>query len=202
MISILYDTERCLDGLKLVDGFFHPLSERREPVHVVTADLDDPVVLQFVNARDGDALVQFMSKYSAGDLYTPEDPPRTWFAPSLSAAKIADMRDYVRQKLARAGSSDQVEALVSLSEPRIETKATFHLRDGKAQMLLRCHHLFDFMRLEVATIAVEGAKLVTCGHCGNYFLAGPGTSRRADALHCSDKCRVGAMRARKKEGSK
>ena len=94
MISILYDTERCFDGLKLVDGFFRPLSERREPVHVITADLDDPVVLQFVNARDEGALVQFMSKYSAGDLYTPEDPPKTMFAPNLRATKIADMRDF------------------------------------------------------------------------------------------------------------
>jgi hypothetical protein len=200
MISILYDTERCLDGLKLVDGFFRPLSERREPVHVVTADLDDPVVLQFVNARDEDALVQFMSKYSAGDLYTQEDPPQTMFAPRLGATKIADMRDYLRRKLASTGSSDQVEALVALSEPRIETKATFHLRDGKAQMLLRCHHLLDFMRMEVATIAVEGAKLVTCGYCGNYFPTGPATSRRTDAQYCSDKCRVAAMRARKKGG--
>ena len=136
MISILYDTERCLDGLKLVDGFFRPLSERREPVHVVTADLDDPVVLQFVNARDEDALVQFMSKYSAGNLYTGEEPPQTRVAHTLGATKLADMRDYLRRKLASAGSSDQVEALVALSEPRIETKATFHLRDGKAQMLL------------------------------------------------------------------
>ena len=197
MISMIYDTERCLDGLTLVDGLFHARSERREPVHVVTADLDDPVVLQFVNARDEDALVQFMSKYSAGNLYTPWDPPKTRFAPNVSAIKISDMRDYLRQKLA---SSDQVEALVALSEPQIEAKTSFHLRDGKAQMLLRCHHLLDFMRMEVATIAVEGAKLVTCGCCGNYFATGPATSRRTDAQYCSDKCRVAAMRARKKEG--
>jgi hypothetical protein len=196
MLSIVYNTERCLDGLELVDGYFRPRSERREPVHVVTADLNDLVVLQFVNARDADALLHFISKYSAGDLYTSTDPPKTRFTPNVSAAELADMQNYLRQKLA---SSDQVEALVSLSEPQIETKAAFFLRDGEAQMLLRCHHLLDFMRMEVAMIAVEGVKLVTCGHCRNYFLTGRPASRRTDTQHCSDRCRVAAMRARKKE---
>ena len=44
--------------------------------------------------------MQFMAKYSAGDLYTPEDPPKTVFVPNLSATKLADMRDFLRQKLA------------------------------------------------------------------------------------------------------
>ena len=53
----------------LADGFFRPRSERREPVHLVTADLEDPIVLQFVNARDD--LAPFMSRYSAGSVFTP-----------------------------------------------------------------------------------------------------------------------------------
>jgi hypothetical protein len=198
MISILYDTERCLDGLTLVDGFFRPLSARREPVRVVTADLDDPVVLQLLNARDD--LLPFMSRYSAGAVYTPwGGAPDPMYEPNVHFSTIAGWQILLRQRVTEAGSSDQVAALVSLSDPHIRTAISFHLRDGRAQMLVRCDELFDFMRLEAAMIAIEGAKLVTCGCCGNYFAAGPATSRRTDAQYCSDKCRVAAMRARKKE---
>jgi hypothetical protein len=198
MISILYLTERCLDGLKLVDGWFRPLSERREPVHVVTADLEDPVVLQLVNARDD--LVPFMSRYSAGDVRTSWGDDDPMFAPNVHIDTITHWQGIFLEGLIGAGSTNQVDALVSLSHPLIGAEVSFHLRDGKPRMLVQIRELFDFMRMEAATIALEGAKLVTCGYCRNYFLTGPSTSRRTDALHCSDKCRVAAMRARKKGG--
>jgi hypothetical protein len=105
----------------------------------------------------------------------------------------------MRQRIVSAGSSDQVDALVSISQLQISLMASFHLRDGKPQMLAQCNRLLDFMRMEIGMIALEGAKLITCEHCRNLFLTGPGTSRRIHATHCSDRCRVAAMRARKKE---
>jgi hypothetical protein len=193
-ISLLFETERCLDGLHLVDGFFRPRSERREPIHVVTADLEDPVVLQFMNARDD--LLPFMSRYSAGGVMTPLQPAEEWHT---HINTIAHWQGLLRQKIVIAGSPDQVDALVSLSQPQIRLLASFHLRDGKPQMLAQCDHLLDFMRMEIGMIALNGAKLVTCEHCKNLFLTGPSTSRRVHATHCSDRCRVAAMRARKKE---
>jgi hypothetical protein len=105
----------------------------------------------------------------------------------------------MRQKIVIAGSPDQVDALVSLSQPQIRLLTSFHLRDGKPQMLAQCDYLLDFMRMEIGMIALNGAKLVACEHCKNLFLTGPSTSRRIHAAHCSDRCRVAAMRARNKE---
>jgi hypothetical protein len=208
MISLLYNTERCLDGLTVVDGYFRPLSERREPVHVVTADLENPVVLQLVNARDD--LLPFMSRYSAGDVYSPSPGPAfevpigtavgdvytasvdPGYEPNVHIGMIAGWQRILRDRLISAGKP-------SLNDPYIRAHISLHLRDGKPQMLVRCHELFELMRLEVATIVVEGAKVVICERCKNLFLAGRSTSRRSDATFCSDRCRVAAMRARKKE---
>ena len=63
-------------------------------------------------------------------------------------------------------------------------------------MLLECPHLTQFMTMEIAMIAMHGAKLGTCEHCGAVFLTGPLTGRRSHAKYCSDRCRVAAMRAR------
>ena len=70
MLGLLYETERCLAGLPLdADGFFRPISERREPVRVITVDLADPMVIQI--RQPGDDLLPFMSQCSAGDLKCP-----------------------------------------------------------------------------------------------------------------------------------
>jgi hypothetical protein len=202
MITLAFTAARCLDGLALVNGCLERRSGRREPVHVITADLEDPVALQFVNARGEAALVSFMSRYmydfqgivDERSLYAPD--------PNLALVRIdaiADLQKRFEEKLISLNGPNQVESIISLA-PTDRTSVSFHLRDGKPQMMVQCNNLFDFMRLEAGTIGVEGSRLVTCGHCGNLFLAGQGTSRRADALHCSDKCRVAAMRARKKEG--
>jgi hypothetical protein len=212
-IGPLLETERCLDGVHLVDGFFRPRSERREPVRVGPADLEDLVVLQFMNARDD--LVPFMSRYSAGSLVPISRDLPTHLVPFLKDPEkhtgVVDPQPFahvemvtswqggLRRFLVGAGSSDPVNALVSLSHPPIDLKASFHIQNGKPQMLLRCEHLLEFMKMEAAMVALEGAKLVTCENCRNLFLTGPSTSRRIHATHCSDRCRVAAMRARKKE---
>lgn len=215
MIGLLLETERCLDGVHLVDGFFRPRSERREPVRVVSADLDDLVVLDFVNARDD--LAPFMSRYSAGTLVQLDRDPHAHIDPSLreelALPKYAPLKvepfaqikmvtfwqEGLRRNLVGASGPDPVNALVSLSHPSIDLKASFHIQNGKPQMLVRCEYLLEFMKMEIAMIALEGAKLATCEHCPNFFLTGSSTSRRSHATFCSDRCRVAAMRARKKE---
>jgi hypothetical protein len=214
-IGLLLETERCLDGVHLVDGFFRPRSERREPVRVVSADLNSLVVLDFVNARD--ELAPFLARYSTGTLVQLDRDPHAHIDPPLrerlvlpkhipskvepfaEIKMVTFWQEGLRRNLVGAGGPDPVNTLVSLSHPAIDLGASFNLRDGKPQMLLRCEHLLDFMKMEVAMIALEGAKLVTCEHCKNFFLTGPSTSRRIHATHCSDRCRVAAMRARKKE---
>src|SRR5262245_20499471 len=135
MITLSYDTERCLDGLTLVGGFFRPLSARREPVHVVTVDLEDPVVLQFLNARDD--LLPFMSRYSAGDVHGPRE--------LVHINAITHWQNLFREKIVGA---DLVDALVTISRPDsgvgVGVGASFHLQGGKPQMQIRCNTLLDF----------------------------------------------------------
>jgi hypothetical protein len=193
MPSLILKTQRCLDGLKIIeDGILWPRSERREQVRIVTTDLKDPVAVQFINARGQAGLVQFMSRYSAGSTALDDEREVT------AIDDVASIQDIFLQRVADAGGANQLEALLSISSPLVKVRADFHLRDGEAQMLLYCNDLLDLMRMEIAMVALEGAKLVTCEHCRNYFLTGPYTGRRIHTIHCSDKCRVAAMRARKK----
>ena len=197
MLGLLYETERCLDGLRLdADGFLRPISERREPVRVVTVDLADPMVIRFANA--GDDLLPFMSQCSAGDVKTPIDFG-PGYGPHIHVSTVGGMQKVLRQYLIDAGGSNPIDAFVPLSQPFISLKSSLRLYNGKPQLLLQCDELFDFLRMETALIALEGAKVVVCEQCENLFLTGPGTGRRIHAVHCSDKCRVGATRARKKE---
>jgi hypothetical protein len=165
----------------------------------MTTDLEDPVVLQFINARDD--LLPFMSRYSAGSVLTPEFPGADHGVESDPQAHITALdrdQEYLRQLLVNATGPDPVKACINLKFIRLE--AALQLRDDKPQMLLRCKNLLDFMRMEVAMVALEGAKLATCERCPNLFLTGSSTSRRSHATFCSDRCRVAASRARKMGG--
>ena len=196
MIGLLYETERCLDGLRLdAEGYFRPLSERREPVRIITADLANPVAIQLANADD---LVRFMSWYSAGDIITPGTFPRD-YTPHIHITRIEAMKLAFRQFLIDASGPNPVDTFVALSRPFVSLKASLRLYEGKPQLLAQCDDLLNFLRAETMLIALEGAKVVVCEQCQDLFLAGPGTGRRVHAIHCSDKCRVASSRARKKE---
>jgi hypothetical protein len=52
--------------------------------------------------------------------------------------------------------------------------------------------------IEMALAAEHGAVLAKCEHGGEYFLTGPLTGRRLGSKYCSARCRVAAMRARKR----
>lgn len=194
MIGLLFTTDRCTDGVALVDGAFQPRSERREPVSIRTTDLSNPAVIQFLNAHDD--LVPFLSRYTAGSL-VPIGPQ----APAFSKWNMLKfLQGDLRRHLTAAGGPNPLDALVALSHPVVDLHAVFRLEGDKPQMLLRCEDLIGFMKMETALVALEGAKLAACEHCGNLFLTGSSTSRRSHATYCSDRCRVAAMRARKKGG--
>jgi hypothetical protein len=224
MIGLLLESQRCLDGVVLTDGFFQPRSERRQPGRLVTTDLEDPTVVQFVNARDD--LVPFLSRYTTGSLVPIGDYSYTgMLTPTIAPHRVDTVAGYprdtvevaesnalnlitfwqarLRECLVAAGGPDPVGALVALSYPPIQTMITFHLgdADAKPQMLVQCKNLLDFMRMETSMVALEGAKIASCAHCPNIFITGAATTRRAHAIYCSDRCRVAAMRKRKMGGT-
>ena len=68
-------------------------------------------------------------------------------------------------------------------------------------MFLELRSLVGFMRAEVALILCGGTKVMSCAQCGNFFIAGAGRnagSKRSGAIYCSPRCRVAAVRSRKK----
>jgi hypothetical protein len=202
MIGLLFETERCLDGLRLdADGYLRPASARLEAVRIFTNDLADPMVIRFVNTGDAD-LLPFMSQCSAGDVKKPIDFG-PGYEPHVHIGGIKGMQLTLRKCLIDASGPNPIEAFIKYGPPEpfnyTPVKSTLRLYNGKPQLLLESDELHDFMRLETQLIALEGAKVVVCEQCENLFLTGPGTGRRIHAVHCSDKCRVGATRARKKE---
>ena len=197
MFGLLLQTERCQDGVDLTESHFRPRTNRREPLRLVTADLADPVVLQFLNAHfyGYETLVAFMSKYTAGS-FVGTGAGGDFAHPAF----IMRWANFLRQMLLAAGGGEPIDALIGITkDTSINLNPTFHLEDGKPRMLLQCTDLPMFMQMEIAMIALEGAKLVNCEQCRNFFLTGPLTGRRSDATFCSDRCKVAAMRARKKE---
>jgi len=201
MFGLLVELDYCPDGVIRTEYDFRPRTNRIERLRLVTADLKDPVVLQFVNARDD--LVPFLSKYTTGSFRGVSQLP-TFYDVGYAYSPIRLQND-LREILLLAGGGEPIDALIRVTSERpatldpIDLSPAFHLERGKPRMLLRCTELTTFMQMEIAMVALEGAKVVTCEHCHNLFLTGPSTSRRSDATFCSDRCRVAAMRARKKE---
>jgi hypothetical protein len=224
MLGLILETRRCPDGFELasrdvrVTDYQHGTdwiehkerflsrTERREPLRVELRNLEAPAVLQFVNARDDGAISRFLSKYG---WLSEEENPR--YAPYGSEYElVSTSQKQFRLWLTSAGAGNPVEAVRGLLGEhyyegidfpglgKIELEPTFHLpaEGGPPQMLLNCSDLTNFMKMEIAMVAMHGVKLATCEQCHDFFLTGPLTGRRSHAKYCSDRCRVAALRAR------
>jgi len=60
---------------------------------------------------------------------------------------------------------------------------------GGVELKLTPATLRDALWLQLAQAITEGAKIRKCLHCNEWFRAGPGADRRADAEFCSDEHR-------------
>jgi hypothetical protein len=172
-------------------------------------NLEDPVVVQFVNAREDADRVNFFTRF--GPVL---EPQRKGLMAQISVEEtlehfhgrkiILDVQQRFRDDLTHACGS-QVDALLAINAddyPSLIPKFGLGGEGGALRMLLQCRELYFFMKMEVAMAAMQGVKLGTCGHCGDIFLTGPLTGRRSHAIYCSGRCRVAAMRARNAENTK
>ncbi len=143
-------TERCPDGIELRDyggkieeggKSFLYRTERREPLKLEIQNLESPVVVQFVNARDDASLVKFFSKY--GFLLDPYlrggEDRGDYFTFTLC-------RDEVRNVLVKVGGPNHVDALNAINK-EIEFQGSIKLNpmfdlageNGRPRMLLRAN---------------------------------------------------------------
>ena len=215
-------TQRCPDGVELAadeEGrrFFRPRTDRREPVRLEMQDLENSVVVEFINARDDEKLTKFVTKF--GGIYEESEfnNPQARAAQEQGARKlgvvisahkpdifgvqydqIVSSQRWLKRVLVGATGDDLARVLNAINQlGRAYLSPIFNLagEGGAPQMLLRCQHLRNFMTMEVAFAGLQRAKLATCEHCGDIILTGPLTGSpvarkilQRSMSCCSDAC--------------
>jgi len=211
MYGLFLETERCPDGVELTtfhsgELYFRDRTDRRVPLRVEILTLENPTVVDFVNAREDADLVRFFSKFGLLLAMGPMGPLGDFgqMPPFHDYDAVIRARKQFRDLLISATGPDHADALRAINERSnrlaLELLPIFDLasESGAVRMLLKCDDLWPFMFMEIAMVATNGAKLATCKQCGKVFLTGPLTWRRSRAQYCTDRCRVAAMRVRNK----
>jgi hypothetical protein len=200
---------RCPDGVELVHrdrlpdwkctprtepDWFSYRSERRESVTREAVDLEDALVVRFVNATDDGKRITFLSRFGLPRDILPLEPfePRN-FEPRYLI--LSEQRG-LRALLDRAGRGDAVEAIKAANKCLQRTSDRLSLEPG-GRMVWTTESLMSFMFMEIVIAAQNGVCLASCKRCGDLFLTGTLTKRRSTAKYCRDLCRVGAHRANK-----
>jgi hypothetical protein len=213
-LALRLEAERCTDGAEIVrlrkpSGIRSPFygaagriwfsyrSDRYGPFIREAVNLEDTLVVRFVNAADDHKRVDFLSRFGL-----PEGLSLTVRAIGFPAEPlnwVLGAQRELRHLLRDAGSGDASRAAKAARRSlHLAGDSRFSLRsDGRVAVTVRS--LISFMRLEIAMVAENGARIASCKRCGNFFLYGKGTKRRSTAAtYCRDLCRVGAYRANKR----
>jgi hypothetical protein len=211
-LALRLEAERCLDGVEIVrlrkpSGIGSPFygaagpiwfscrSDRFEPFIREAINLEDTLVVRFVNADDDDKLIDFLTRFGLPEfLITPAAigfpaEPHNW---------VLGAQRELRRLLQDAGGGDAVRAHKAAKRSLyLANDNRFSLRsDGRVAVTVG--NLISFMRLEIAMVVENGARVTSCKRCGHLFLYGKGTKRRSTGTYCRDLCRVGAYRANKR----
>jgi hypothetical protein len=171
---------------------FRYRTERREPKTIMIENLEDPVVIRFVNASDEKRRIQFFDRFGLLCGRLGDDP----YDDILQ--KQTAFRTHLKATSAYEPDSSMLMVNTAIEHNRFSLRPTFHLAGprGKPRLLLRGERLFGFMIMEMAMIVAHGARVSECENCSTIFLTGPLTGHRSSARFCTDRCRMAAMRAR------
>jgi hypothetical protein len=211
MNGLAIDIERCPDGVEMVDSGYSYRTNRRETERIVLADLEDPIVMAFVNATDDEGRQLFFGRFGLIGLtrFWHERSGRQWLhgsAPGIRRDDILKDQSWFRKLLQNAGGEDAAAATTAVNSAlakhrEFNLQPTIQLTGprGTPRLLLKSDSLLGFMLMETAMVVAIGVRLAECEQCGTLFLTGPLTGRRSHARFCSDRCRVAAMRARNAE---
>ncbi len=194
-------------------------SEERYNVRHELNDLSRPLVLRFVNARTEQDLEDLLSEIGLPDSYLPYlySDPRGG-PPALSTLPVGVQLPVdtviVRHviswqkilKIILKATQDNVSTGTDMLNREIEYTDALRLtpriekRRGEPTpaLTLKPTNLYGFMLMEMALMLVGGGLLLICDHCGAMIVTGSGTAKRSHSKYCSDRCRVAAMRARKR----
>src|SRR5260370_20427105 len=219
--GLTIDIEKCPDGVQRVelpaggyDGrggtIYHYRTLRRETERITLADLENPIVVAFVNAVEDEQRQSFFERFGLPNL-TPwwhERQPKVWtfgnLNPEIHRDDIQQDQLRFRELLQNAGGNDPASAMEAVNSAfetpdAFDLKPTFHLGGprGSPRMLLKSKSLVGFMLAATGSTVAHGARMAECEHCHSIFLTGPLTLRRSSARFCRDRCRVAANRAQR-----
>lgn len=166
-----------------------PRSDRTDDVTYDVVDLENPMVVRFLNAvRDDDQLAVFLSRFG---MLTRAPTMRLEYIKSLQTPFVLAL---VHNN--KAGPLDRVKNInYFLNETSL--RPSFESTGGVSKLVFHPNSLISLMAMEVALAHEAGAVSTSCAHCGTLYLTGPLTGRRSHSVYCSDRCRVAAMRKRK-----
>jgi endogenous inhibitor of DNA gyrase (YacG/DUF329 family) len=207
------EAKRCPDGVEVVDYgptnggksvfdaprsgiWFRFRSEIRETYRIDISNLEDPLLLQFINLKTDDEIAEFFSRF--GMILDQSE---------IERVAALGSQTYLTNLLTKAASGEPMTALRAVNDalsqhpefgPVPQLKILSNTK--KPNLTFEPQHLFGAMLLEAAAIAEHDVRETNCGNCGKVFITGSLTGRRAHAKFCSDRCRVAAMRKRQAEG--
>lgn len=209
-IAIELDWEYCVDGFELEDcgpwiqtftegedttdvggKFFRPVSDRFARKHYRFDNPNDALVLKFVAAETTEEIKRFLSEHGS-----------TLQNPHVARERLEYItmdRNHCRKIL--AGGESGIRAFnrdIGLGSIafRMAPRA-----GGKPMLTIQCDSLQAYMHTEAGLIVSGAGRLITCQHCGKFFVVGTGRNNdgfRSNKTHCSSACVVAASRARKK----
>ncbi len=169
-------------------------------------NLESPIVLSFVNSRDDDSLIGFLSRHglTSGGWTAPDG------AREIEWGNVKRDQRALRTLLFQLDGGEPIETAVKRINTVLARRQHFALvpalyfSEGAAEprLGLRPQTLLGFMLTEIAMIAAAGARTKLCRHCGSLITTGHLTGRRSSAIYCGDRCRVAAMRKRQKAEAK
>ena len=203
---------RCLDGVELVhsdadvglirglygtngpDWFCYRSDRCKEEMIRQAVDLEDALVVRFINANDDDKRIAFLSRFGLPDVLLGIRGIGASFTEPRNF--ILGRQRILRGLLERACSGENAEAIKAANEALARVQGEQFSLDG-GRMVLTIRYLMSFMRVEIAIAAANSARLAACKRCRDLFLTGPLTKRRSTSKYCSDRCRVGEHRSNK-----
>jgi hypothetical protein len=175
--------------------FFRYRTDRSSPIIKTIANLEDPIVVSFINAKTDKARQAFFSYFGLP-------------APRLDRAeykKVLQLQEEALFSLKAAVSENRQEAIQAAdlaSLPRFELTLRLGAESGEPQMVLKTDTLATVMEFECLLAAQHGARAHECDRCKSVFLTGPLTGRRSTARYCRDTCRTESWKNRKAREAK
>jgi hypothetical protein len=191
LVSVAKKPSTALSHEQDVGVKWKAVSNRVAERHHLFDNPNDALVLKFIAADSEKKLLAFLSEYGM---------PKAWLLHGIiwePLSSIESDQETLREILGPNGL-----ATFNWQEGRHAVDLMLRPRAGeRPRLALQCNSLRDYMHAEAGMILSGAGRLMTCQHCGKFFVVGTGRCNdgfRSNKTHCSPACVTAASRARKK----